>query len=105
VSTTTAMTATTAAFDPAVTSATGDLWLESLDPTAGFAPVVVDPGQSVTITVTITPTATAGTTVSGTLYLDDASILSGEVTDQGLSGNHFPQGSDVAAFPYQYTVG
>ena len=40
------MTATTAAFDPAVTSATGDLWLESLDPTAGFAPVVVDPGQT-----------------------------------------------------------
>jgi hypothetical protein len=104
VSTTTAMTATTAAFDPAVTSATGDLWLQSLDPTASFAPVVVDPGQSATITVTITPTGAPGTTVAGTLYLDDASIVSGAVTDQGLSGN-FPQGSDVASFPYQYTIG
>ena len=104
VSTSTSMTATTAAFDPAVSSATGDLWMQSVEPTAAFTPVVVNPGQTVTITVTITPTGTAGTTVRGTLYLDDASIVSGVVTENALTGN-FPQGSDVAGFPYQYTIG
>jgi hypothetical protein len=106
VSTATAMTATTAAFDPALTSTTGDLWLESVDANAGagFAPIVVDPGQTVTITVTITPGAASGTTVSGTLYLDDASIVDGAVTENDLTGS-FPQGSDVASFNYEYTVG
>jgi hypothetical protein len=104
VSTTTSMTATAAAFDPAVASSTGDLWLGSVGPNTGFAPIVVDPGQTVTITVTITPTAATGTTVSGTLYLDDASIVPGAVTENSVSGN-FPEGSDVASFNYQYTVG
>ncbi len=103
-STMTSMTATSAAFDPAVTSSTGDLWLGSLGPNTGYAPIVVDPGQTVTITVTITPQAATGTTVSGTLYLDDASIVPGAVTENSISGN-FPEGSDVASFNYQYTVG
>jgi hypothetical protein len=100
----TSMTATSAAFDPAVTSSTGDLWLGSLGPNTGFAPIVVDPGQTVTITVTITPQTATGTTVSGTLYLGDASIIPGAVTENAISGD-FPDGSDVASFNYQYTVG
>ncbi|HXQ62137.1 MAG TPA: protease inhibitor I9 family protein [Acidimicrobiales bacterium] len=104
VTTQTAMTATTAAFDPALRAPTGDFWLESVDPTTTVAPVVVDPGQTVTIPVDITPGAAPGTTVSGTLYLDDASLISGAVTENALFGE-FPQGSDVASFPYEYTVG
>jgi hypothetical protein len=103
VNTTTSMTATTNAFDPAVTSATGDLWLESVDPDTTLDPVVVKPGKTATIAVTITPSGTPGTTVSGTLYLDDAYLVDGGVTENGLTGS-FPQGSDVAAFPYEYTI-
>jgi hypothetical protein len=95
------MTATTAAFDPAVTAPTGDLWLGSTDATAGFTPYVVNPGQSVTIPVTITPEGKAGTVVSGTLYLSDSSLISGTLVGGGTT----PQGSDVAAFPYSYTIG
>jgi hypothetical protein len=98
------MTATTNAFDPAVSAPTGDVWLESVDPTTTVAPIVVDPGQSITIPVTIVPSGTAGTTVSGTLYLDDASLINGAVTENALNGE-FPQGSDVASFAYEYTIG
>ncbi len=103
VTTQTSMTATTAAFDPAVSTAVGDLWLESVNANATVHPVVVDPGQTVTIPVTITPGGTSGTTVSGTLYLDDASLINGAVTENALSGV-FPEGSDVAAFSYAYTI-
>jgi len=98
------MTATTSAFDPAVSAPTGDLWLGSTNATAGFSPYVVNPGQSVTIPVTITPQGTAGSVVSGTIYLADSSLVSGAVTYNELSGN-YPEGSDVAAFPYRYTIG
>ena len=54
------MTATTAGFDPAVSSPTGDLWLGSINAAATFTPYVVNPGQSVTIPVTITPSGAAG---------------------------------------------
>jgi hypothetical protein len=104
VTTKTSLAATTAAFDPAVTAPTGDLWLESVDPDTVIDPVVVAPGKTVTIPVTITPDAAPGTTVSGTLYVDDGFLISGAVTENGLTGT-FPQGSDVAAFNYEYTVG
>ena len=100
---TASMTATHAAFDPAVTSTTGDLWLGSLDPNSLFTPVVVDPGQSATIPVTITPSGSSGTVVSGTLYLSASSFLPSAVTFNELP-NNAPEGSDVAAFPYTYTV-
>jgi len=93
---TVSMTATTAAFDPAVTAPTGDLWLGSTDITTGFTPYVVNPGQSVTIPVTITPAGKAGTVVSGTVYVADSSVITGP-----LGGT---EGSDVAAFPYSYTI-
>jgi hypothetical protein len=100
---TASMTATHAAFDPAVSSATGDLWLGSLDPNTLFTPIVVDPGQSATIPVTITPSGSSGTVVSGTLYLSAASFLPSAVTFNVLPDNA-PEGSDVAAFPYTYTI-
>jgi hypothetical protein len=103
VSATVSMTATAAAFDPAVSSPTGDLWLGSVNAAASFTPYVVNPGQTVTIPVTITPGGTPGSTVTGTLYVDDSSFIPGAVTFNDLAGN-FPEGSDVAAFPYEYTV-
>jgi hypothetical protein len=97
------VSATTAAFDPAVSSPTGDMWLSSLNASAGFTPYVVNPGQSVTIPVTITPAGAAGSTVSGTLYLDDSSVPPGAVTYNEIPGQ-WPDGSEVAAFPYSYTI-
>ena len=96
---TTAMTSTSNAFDSTVSSPTGDLWSVSTDPStlSSFAPIVVKAGQTATIPVTITPTAPSGTTVSGTLYVDDASEV--------LFENFFaPNGNDVVAIPYSYTV-
>jgi hypothetical protein len=100
---TVSMWATSAAFDPAVNSPTGDLWLGSVNASAGFTPYVVNPGQTITIPVTITPQGTPGSTVSGTLYLSDSSFVPGAVTYNGLTGT-FPEGSDVAAFSYSYTI-
>jgi hypothetical protein len=93
------MSVTTSAFDTAVSSPTGDLWQSGADPSAlgSFNPVVVSPGQSVTIPVTITPSVSSGSTVSGTLYVDDTYFFLYEFFD-GLNGNH------VAAVPYTYTV-
>ncbi len=103
VTATVSMTATTAGFDPTVSSPTGDFWLSSTNATNGFTPYVVNPGQSVTIPVTITPQGSSGTTVSGTIYLADFSLNTGAVTYNELPGN-YPEASDVAAFPYSYTI-
>lgn len=101
VTATTSLTATTLAFDPAVSSPTGDLWAESTNPSAPFTPYLVQPGQSVTIPVTITPT-TPGSVVSGVLYVDDASLV--DAVPFGLPSGISPQSSDVAAIPYQYST-
>lgn len=93
----TSLAATTPAFDPAISSPPGDLWATSLNPSASFGTVIVDPGKSATIPVTITLSGPAGTVVSGTLYLDDASLVD--------FGNLIPNGNQVAAFPYTYTIG
>jgi hypothetical protein len=94
---TTAMLATTPAFDPAVTSPAGDLWQIAVDPTASLGTVIVNPGQSATIPVTITPGGSAGQVVSGTLYVDDASLVD--------FGSLLPNGNQLAALPYTYTTG
>jgi hypothetical protein len=98
------MTATTAGFNPSITSPTGDLWLGSTNAAATFTPYVVNPGQSVSIPVTITPSGTAGATVTGTLYVADSSFISPDLNFDDEPGNT-PEGSDVAAFPYSYTIG
>jgi hypothetical protein len=92
-----AMTATTKEFDPAVTSPTGDAWLTAVNPATTFTPVTINPGQTATINVTITPSAAAGSVVSGNLYIDD--FISG-VPPYGQLG-----GDELAALPYEYTVG
>lgn len=91
------MSVTTRAFDPNATSPSGDLWLLGVTPKAPFAPVVVQPGKSATLYLTITPSGPAGSTVTGTIFLDDDSALS----ENGAS----PTGDELVAIPYHYTVG
>jgi hypothetical protein len=95
------VTATSLAFDRAMTVQTGDL--QQLANGAGaYAKVNLDivevkPGASVTVDVTIRPSGTAGTVVSGTLYLDDVAT--------SLPPDGDAAASEVAALPYSYTVG
>jgi hypothetical protein len=91
------MTAQTKAFDPAVTSAPGDLWLLATSPSTSFSPVTINPGQTATVNVSITPSAASGTVVSGDLYVDD--YAAGVAPYDQLSGD------ELAAIPYVYTVG
>ena len=95
---TASMTATTKAFDPAVTSPTGDLWLTAFDLAAGssFNPVTINPGASATINVTITPAGSSGTVVRGALYVND--YLSSVPPYAQLTGD------ELAAIPYAYTI-
>jgi hypothetical protein len=89
--------ATIRAFDPAITSATGDIELASVNPSLTFTPVVIAPGDSAVVDVTITPSAAGGSVVAGTLFVDafqsDTPPYGDEAVDQ------------VAALPYEYTVG
>jgi hypothetical protein len=86
------VSATTLAFDGAVHTTYGDLW------SGGnlVSPVIVGPGQTITLYATITPTA-AGP-VDGTLFVDTA-------TDISPFGQPVPVGDQVAAIPYAYTAG
>ena len=84
-------------FDPAVSTATGDLWLGALNPLASVTPQIVQPGQTATIPVAVTPTAPVGTVVHGTVFVDDAQLNS----NQGAT----PDANQVAALRYSYTVG
>jgi hypothetical protein len=94
----TSLIATTQGFDPAITSATGDLWQAAIGGPLTVTPVVVQPGQSATIPVIIGPTGPKGTVVSGVLYLDDDSLFS-------LYGGLAPNANTVAAIPYTYKIG
>ena len=89
-------TATAKAFDPAVTSDTGDIWLAATNPAATFSPIVINPGQTATINVTITPSGSSGTQVSGNLYVDD---FINNVPPYGQIA-----GDELAALPYAYTI-
>ena len=90
------MTAQTKAFDPAVTSDTGDAWLASTNASVSFSPIVINPGQTVTVNVTITPSGVSGTVVAGTLYVDD--FLSNVPPYGNIAGD------ELAAIPYTYTI-
>ncbi len=59
--------------------------------------MVIDPGQTATINVTITPSAASGTVVSGNLYVD---VFASAVPYLDNSS-----GDELAALPYEYTVG
>jgi hypothetical protein len=92
------LTATTKAFDPAVTTAGGDLWTSAFDLSVlnTFNPVVINPGQTATINVTITPSGASGTVVSGNLYIND---FVGAVPPYDETA-----GDELAALPYTYTI-
>jgi hypothetical protein len=92
-----AMTAQTKAFDPTVTSTTGDLWLASVNPAATVSPASIRPGQTARVDVTFTPTGGTGSVVRGTLYVDD-------VTDAVPPYGQL-SASELAAIPYEYTIG
>jgi hypothetical protein len=92
-----AMTVVTKGFDSAVTSPTGDLWLQSIGSTVAFSPVAVNPGQTVTIPVTITPQFVHNTTTfEGDLYID---TIDTDVAPYALAA-----GDEAVAIPYEYTV-
>jgi hypothetical protein len=84
--------AETQLFDPAVTSSSGDLWLQSVDATAPYTPLVLAPGATGTITVVITPGAASGTVVKGTLQVDTFTPFTNS-------------GDQVISIPYSYRVG
>jgi hypothetical protein len=99
---TTTFTATTKAFDPAVSSSTGDN-VESFTQYGEFGPIggdVIQPGETDTIEVAINPTASVGTTVSGTLYITANTAGAFEGTLTGAN----PFTSELTAIPYKYTV-
>jgi hypothetical protein len=88
----------TKAFDPFITSTTGDFWAAvEGESSTQFAPQWVAPGASTIITVTVSPSAPPGTRVSGNLYVDDYSLASEFNVD-------LPTADEVAAIPYSYTV-
>lgn len=93
-----AMTAHTKPFDATVTSTTGDLWPASTNLAAfgTFSPLLLNPGQTGTITVTITPSGAHGTVVKGTLYVDDFAA--------GVPPYGQLTGDELTAFPYSYTI-
>jgi Subtilase family len=88
----TGMVAHTLGFDPDVTSSTGDIEAEKVDPNASaFTPLTLAPGQNGAMSMTITPSAKKGKRVRGTLFVD-------------VFDNRFDVSGEIAALPYEYTV-
>jgi hypothetical protein len=90
----------TLAFDPALSSSTGDPFALAYNASApATTPVTLRPGETGCLQVTLTPTGAKGSVVHGTLYL---------VTAPGgasLANNVLATtGSVLAAIPYSYTV-
>jgi hypothetical protein len=80
-------------FDPAMSSDAGDLWLDVVQGSTTFNPLILSPGQTGTITLTITPDPNqVGHTVSGDIYVD---------TFNGVTVN----GDETYRLKYRYTVG
>ncbi|MFF0414679.1 S8 family serine peptidase [Kitasatospora sp. NPDC004745] len=93
-------TAHTQAFDPALTSSTGDPYAAAVDASAAAAnPVTVQPGATGSLQVTLTPTGAKGSTVKGVLYL--VSAPTGVATANNVLNT---TGAVLAAIPYSYTV-
>jgi hypothetical protein len=90
-------TAATKAFDATVSSSTGDFWSAFEGLTSTLTPVYIPAGASATVTVTITPSGSSGSTDAGTLYVDDLTLA-------GFEGFADPNGDEVAAIPYSYTI-
>jgi Subtilase family len=99
--------AVTPSFDPTVDPSTGDLWSAYAGQSSlgDLNPVYLLPGQSRSIPLTITPSASAGTSVSGTIKVDD--IFQANFLDPVFGANSgFELGGDeLASLSYSYTVG
>jgi hypothetical protein len=90
--------ATMVGFDQAVSTSTGDPFVATVDPTANTgAPLVIEPGQTGTITVHVTASGHAGQQRSGVLHLVTTPIA--------VAGLFNTTGEVLANIPYRYTVG
>lgn len=87
-----AAVANTNPFDSAVAATTGDVWAQSVNPSAPYTPLSLDAGASGTITLTITPSGRRGTVVHGFVAIDTFNLAS-------LSGDQ------LTMIPYRYKVG
>jgi subtilisin family serine protease len=87
-----AAVANTNRFDSAVSADTGDLWAQSVDPTATYSPLTLASGGTGTITLTITPNAPKGTVVRGFIDVDTFNLVSFG-------------GDTLTTIPYAYRVG
>jgi hypothetical protein len=87
-----AAVANTNPFDSAVTSTSGDVWEQSVNASAPYSPLTLNPGQKGTITLTITPNAPKGTVVHGFIGVDTLNLAT-------ISGD------ELVNIPYSYKVG
>ena len=87
-----AAVANTNPFDSAVSASSGDVWAQSVNPTAPYTPVSIGPGQTGTITLTFTPNAPKGTVVHGFIGVDTFSLVTFA-------------GDELINIPYTYKVG
>jgi len=81
----------TNAFDTTVASDTGNVQLAAIDADTSFAPLVLRPGESGTISLTITPTGPRQGVVRG-------SVTIASFNPDTLSGD------DIADLPYAYSI-
>ena len=87
-----AAVANTNPFDSAVTSTSGDVWAQSVNASAPYSPLTLNPGQTGTITLTITPNAPKGTVVHGFIGVDTLNLATAS-------------GDELVNIPYSYKVG
>ena len=84
--------ANTNPFDPAVTASTGDVWAQTVNPSATYTPLTLAPGKTGTITLTFTPSAPRGTVIRGFIGVDTFNSVT-------LAGD------ELVNIPYTYRVG
>jgi hypothetical protein len=84
--------ANTNPFDSAVTSTSGDVWEQSVNASAPYSPLTLNPGQKGTITLTITPNAPKGTVIHGFIGVDTVNLAT-------------VSGDELVNIPYTYKVG
>lgn len=98
------LNAVTPSFDPTVSTSTGNAWQAFNNLTSTFNPLYLGVGECGDITGSVTPDAATGTTVSGTLNIDDFAL--GAFINAAFGPSSiFPSGDQLLAIPFTYTVG